>query len=97
MDLMVFAQILTAVGMVLGGQKGMEIYKRKRFANGNGGQDPDRRRNSLSNVDKEFIRSCFNSLELSIENDRLKICRDLGGAIQDEGEKTRVVVRSLKP
>ena len=96
MDLMVFAQIMTAVGMVLGGQKGMEIYKRKRFANGNGGQDPDRRRNSLSIVDKEFIRGCFNSLEQSMENDRLKTCRDLEEAIRDEGKETRIVVRSLE-
>ena len=96
MDLMVFAQIMTAVGMVLGGQKGMEIYKRKRFANGNGGQYPERRRNSFSNADKDFIRGCFSSLELSMENDRLKTCRELEEAIRDEGKQTRDEVRSLR-
>jgi len=95
MDFMVFAQVMTAVGMVLGGQKGMEIYKRRRFANGNGG-NPDRRKNSLSELDKEFIKGCFGSLDLVMKNNQLEFGKDLEEAIRYEGEQTRTVVRSLR-
>ncbi len=91
MEFFSFAEIITAVVMVLGGQKGFEIYKRKRFANGNG---HERRRNSFSDSDKTFLRDCFGeqSKELgkSMENDRLKLVM----AIRDEGEKTRTAVRA---
>jgi hypothetical protein len=95
MDLTAFAQVMVAIFGVLGGQKGMEMYKRRRFANGNGGANPDRRKNSLSTEDKEFIKGCFGSLEKGMENDRLKICMTLEEAIRREGEQTRVVVRSI--
>ena len=62
MEFTSLAEIMTAVVMVLGGQKGFsflhEIYKRKRFENGNG---KERRRNSFADSDKTFIRDCFNS------------------------------------
>ena len=88
MDSIALAEIVTAVVMVLGGQKGLEIYKRKRFANGNGGHDR-RKSNSFADSDKEFIKGCF-------ENQTLKLVMELGKVVRTEGEKTRGVVRASK-
>ena len=97
MDFFSLTEIMTAVVMVLGGQKGFEIYKRKRFENGNG---KERRRNSFADSDKEFLRECFTDqtekMGTSMENDRLKLVIKFEEIIRREGEKTRSVVRSLR-
>lgn len=98
MDIMGFTEILTAVAMVLGGQQGFELYKRRRILNGN---SDDRRRNpgsngGLSSSDKEFIRSCFDNLGMQITNGRMQQTRDLEAAIRAEGSATRVAVRDEK-
>ncbi|MEK0326912.1 MAG: hypothetical protein QQN63_14540 [Nitrosopumilus sp.] len=94
-------EILIAVMTVLGGQKGYEIYRRKRYSNGG----HDRRSssgssNSFCQGDKDFIQGCFQDqtkmLGASMENDRLKLIMGLEKVIRKEGEDTRVVVRSLK-
>jgi len=95
MEFFSFAEIITAVVMVLGGQKGFEIYKRKRFANGNG---HERRRNSFADSDKEFIRGCFENqtkeLGMSMKNDRLVLVGEIKDFVRSDGENTRTVVRS---
>jgi len=95
MEFFSFAEIMTAVVMVLGGQKGFEIYKRKRFENGNG---KERRRNSFADSDKEFLRECFSNqtkeVGLETRNDRLELMIGLKEIVQTEGEKTRSVIRS---
>ncbi len=97
MDSMAFAEIITAVVLVLSGQKGFEFIKRKRFANGNG---HERRRNSFADSDKEFIKGCFENqtkeLGKSTENDRLKLMIGFKEVVQTEGEKTRTVVRAVR-
>ena len=51
-------EILSAVFMVLGGQKGLEIYKKKRYSNGG----RDRRSGNLFwQSDKDFFSGCFGS------------------------------------
>ena len=100
-SIMHLPEILIAVMTVLGGQKGFEIYRRKRYSNGG----RDRRSNSGSSnsfcqSDKDFIAGCFESqtreLGTSMENDRLKLMIGFKEVVQTEGEKTRVVVRSSK-
>ena len=95
MEFFSFAEIISAVVLVLGGQKGFEIYKRKRFANGNG---HERRRNSFADSDKEFLRECFENqtkeLGKSTETSDLKLAMEFGKIVRSEGEKTRSVVRS---
>ncbi len=99
MEFTSLAEIMTAVVMVLGTQKGYEVYKRKRFEGRNGGAEPERRRHSLADSDKVFIRGCFEdqtkSMGLVMENDRLKLVKQLEDSMRADGEKTRVVVRSL--
>ena len=89
-------EIVTAVVMVLGGQRGYEVYKRKRFSNG--GHDR-RRGNSFAESDKEFIRGCLvdqtRSMKLLLETDRLELVVKLGDVIRDDGEKTRTAVRGV--
>ena len=94
-ELDVLVQTLLAIGGVLGGQKGLEIYRRKKLAKGNG--EYELRKNSLSSSDKEFIKGCFDSMSKDLEIGRLGLARDITAAVQHEGEATRVVVRSLKP
>ena len=97
MEFFSLAEIVTAVVAVLGTQKGYEIYKRKKFANGNG---HERRRNSFADSDKDFIRGCFDDqtekMGTATENERLKLIIGLKEIIQQEGEKTRGVVRSSR-
>ncbi|KKM60190.1 hypothetical protein LCGC14_1544360 [marine sediment metagenome] len=101
MEFFSLAEIVTAVVMVLGGQKGFEIYKRKRHSNGG----RDRRsnsgnHNSFSQGDKEFIEGCFKTqtkeMGMSMKNDRLELAILLKDIVQAEGEKTRSVVRSSR-
>ena len=88
-------EILSAVALVLGYQKGYEIYQRKQFKNGN---SRDRRSNSFCESDKVFIRECFNDhsekLTLSLKTDRLELLGDLKDFIRDDGESTRTTVRA---
>ena len=95
MEFFAFAEIITAVVLVLGGQKGFEIYQRKRFENGN---SKERRRNSFADSDKEFLKGCFEDqtkeMGTGMETDRLKLVMSLEKVIRNEGEKTRSVVRS---
>ena len=97
MEFFSLAEIMIAVVAVLSGQKGIEIYKRKRFANGNG---KERRRNSFSDSDKVFLRGCFSDqtkeMGANMEPDRLKLVMGLEKSIRQEGEKTRGVVRSSR-
>jgi len=97
MEFFSLAEIMTAVVLVLGGQKGFEVYKRKRFANGNG---HERRRNSFADSDKEFLRECFENqtkeLGKSTETSDLKLAMEFGKIVRSEGEKTRSVVRSSR-
>ena len=87
-------EIVASVMIVLGGQKGYEVYKKKRFANGS----HDRRKgNSFAESDKEFIRTCFTDQSRAMAKvmtiDRLELAKDLGEVIRDEGDKTRTAVR----
>ncbi|KKL25696.1 hypothetical protein LCGC14_2402700 [marine sediment metagenome] len=95
MDYFAFTEIILAVVMVLGGQKGLEVYHRKKHANGNG---RERRKNSFADSDKEFIRGCFKDQTKEIgsemRNDRLELMIGLKEMVQSEGEKTRVAVRA---
>lgn len=97
MEFFSFAEIMTAVVMVLGTQKGYEVYKRKKFANGNG---HERRRNSFADSDKDFIQGCFETqtkeMGLTMKNDRLELAKEFKEIIQTEGEKTRSTVRSSR-
>ncbi len=90
-----FPEILSAVALVLGGQKGFELYQRKKFANGNG---RDRRSNSFCESDKTFIRECFSThskeLGLTLKSDRLELTSDLKDFIRNDGESTRTAVRA---
>lgn len=93
-------EILIAVMTVLGGQKGFEIYKRKKWSNGGRDRRSSQGSNSFCQSDKDFIAGCFESqtreLGTSMENDRLKLMIGFKEVVQTEGGKTRVVVRSLK-
>ena len=95
MEFFSFAEIMTAVVMVLGGQKGFEIYRRRKHANGNG---QERRRNSFADSDKKFIRECFENqtkeMGMAMKNDRLMLVGELKDFIRSDGESTRTVVRS---
>ena len=101
MELFSFAEIVTAVMLVLGGQKGFEIYKRKKHSNGG----RDRRsssgnHNSFSASDKEFIENCFKvqtkEMVLTKKSDRLELVANIGDIIRDEGKSMRETVRSLR-
>ncbi|KKM86272.1 hypothetical protein LCGC14_1280710 [marine sediment metagenome] len=95
MDYFAFTEIILAVVMVLGGQKGLEVYHRKKHANGNG---RERRKNSFADSDKDFIRGCFEDqteeIGSEMRNDRLELMIGLKEMVQSEGEKTRVAVRA---
>ena len=88
-------EILSAVVIVLGGQKGLEVYHRKKHANGNG---KERRSNSFAETDKSFIREIIadqtTKLGLVMKTDRLELVMKLKDVIQDDGEKTREAVRA---
>ena len=88
MDSIAFAEIMVAVLMVLSGQKGFEVYRRRKWSNGSSGHDR-RKGNSFADSDKEFIKGCF-------ENQTLKLVMELGKVVRTEGEKTRGVVRASK-
>ena len=88
-------EIVASVMIVLGGQKGYEVYKKKRFANGS----HDRRKgNSFAESDKEFIQKCFldqtRSMASVMKLDRLELVVDLGKVIRDDGDRTRTAVRT---
>ena len=94
MEFSSFAEIITAVVMVLSGQKGFEVYKKKRFSNGG----RDRRSssgNSLAQSDKDFIGSCFKDQTKDMENDRLKLVMTLSAIVREENGKTRSAMRSI--
>ena len=92
-------EIFIAVLSVLGGQKGYEVYRRKKYHNSGN----DRRsgsfggNNSFATKDKEFIEECFKSqskeLRLTLKADRLELITSLGDIIRREGDNTRIVVR----
>jgi len=92
MEFISFAEILTAVVIVLGGQvglkKGYSVYRRRR----NGGSNPG---NSFSDGDKEFIKGCFNELGLNMKADRLELVAKLKDFIRDDGDSTREAVRGM--
>lgn len=95
-DIAPVAEILTAVTMVLGGQKGLETYRRKKYANGNG-SERRRNHNSLSESDKIFIRDCFvdhaNKVRLETKADHWEHLMKLEDVIRKEAEGTRAVIR----
>lgn len=96
MEIFSFAEIFTAVVMVLGGQQGISMYRRKKFLNGD--SRSDRRRDSvpssgMSSSDKEFIKTCFDSLGMQLTNDRLQQTMEITEAIRTEGAATRIAVR----
>ena len=94
MEFFSLVEILTAVTIVLGGQKGFEVYKKKRFSNGG----RDRRSssgNSLAQSDKDFIGSCFKDQTKDMENDRLKLVITLSDIVREESGKTRSAMRSI--
>ena len=87
-------EIVASVMIILGGQKGYEIYKKKRFSNGR----HDRRRgNSFAESDKDFIRTCLvdqsRSMKSLLETDRLELFLKLGDVIRGDGDRTRTAVR----
>ena len=93
-------EILSAVVMVLGGQKGFEIYKRKRYSNGGRDRRSSQSHNSFCQGDKDFIEGCFKDqtkeMVLTKKIDRLDLVVELGDIIRSEGKDTREVIRSLK-
>ena len=95
MEFSSLAEIITAVVVVLSGQKGFEVYKRKKHSNG--GHDR-RSGNSFCQSDKDFIENCFKDqtkeMILTKKNDRLELVAQLGGIIRDEGRATREAIRS---
>ena len=96
MEITSFAEILTAVVLVLGGQQGFSIYRRKKFLNGH--SESDRRRDSksfggMSPVDREFIKTCFDSLAMQLTNDRMQQTREIEATVRIESAATRVAVR----
>ena len=88
-------EIVASVMIVLGGQKGYEVYKKKRFANG--GHDR-RKGNSFAESDKDFIQKCFldqtRSMASVMKLGRLQLIVELGDVIRDDGDKTRTAVRA---
>ncbi len=99
MEAMSLIEIITAVVMVLGGQKGFEVYKRRKHSNGrHDRRSSSREGNSFADSDKEFIRGCFKDQTKEIgsemRNDRLELMIGLKEMVQSEGEKTRVAVRA---
>ncbi|KKK76743.1 hypothetical protein LCGC14_2860570 [marine sediment metagenome] len=99
MELFSFAEILTAVVIVLGGQKGFEFYRKKRYSNGRHDRRSSSNRNSsFSEGDRSFIQGCFENqtkeMGLEMRSDRLELMIGIKEIIQSEGEKTRSVVRS---
>lgn len=91
MEISNFAEILTAVAIFLGGQQGFAMYRRKKFLNGNPGSD--RRRDTMSGADREFIKTCFDSLAMQLTNDRLLQTKEITEAVRTEGASTRIAVR----
>jgi hypothetical protein len=101
MELFSFAEIIMAVAMVLGGQKGFEIYKRKRHSNGrHDRRSSSERSNSLAQADRDFIQECFKDqtreMGLAMKSDRLELVMNIEKAVRSEGEKTRTVVRASR-
>ena len=92
MEIISFAEILTAVVMVVGGQQSLEYYRRKKLRDGNAGSD--RRRDSLSSADREFMKGCFDTLGMQLTNDRLQQTREIEAFVRTENEATREVIRS---
>ena len=94
-------EIITTIAMILGGQKGYEIYKRKRYSNG--GHDRRSISGSVSNSfcqsDKDFIEACFkNQTREAAQNmkiSRLELVTDLGQIVRDEAAGTRDVIRAM--
>lgn len=88
-------EILSAVIMVLCGQKGYEVYKRRKFSN----EGHDRRSGSNSFVqdDKNFIKDCFEGqakeIGSALKTDRLELVQKLGDIIRREGDNVRIVIR----
>ena len=91
MEIINFAEMFTAVALFLGGQQGFAAYRRRKFLNGH--QGSDRRRDTMSGADKEFIKTCFDSLGLQLSNDRLVQTKEITEAVRDEGTATRIAVR----
>ncbi len=98
MEMFSFAEILTAVVMVLGGQKGYEVYKRKQYKNGTRRDRRNGGGNSFSDSDKDFVRECFDihtkEITLLRKNDRLELVSELKDFIRHDGESTRTAVRA---
>ncbi|KKK95104.1 hypothetical protein LCGC14_2676170 [marine sediment metagenome] len=91
-------EILLAVMTVLGGQKGYEVYRKKKWSNGG----RDRRssimvNNSFCQSDRDFIKGCFENqtkeMGMAMKNDRLVLIGELKDFIRSDGESTRVAVR----
>lgn len=85
--------------MVLSGQKGYEVYKRKRHSNGrHDRRSSSERGNSLAQADRDFIQECFKDqtreMGLTMKSDRLELVMNVEKAVRSEGEKTRTVVRA---
>lgn len=95
MELFNFAEMITVVAMVLGGQQGFAMYRRKKFLSGDPGSDRRRVSGSsgMSHTDREFIKTCFDSLGLQLEKDLLLQTKEITQTVRDENSATRVAVR----
>ncbi len=96
MEIFSFVEIFTAVVMVLGGQQGFAAYRRRKFLNGH--IESDRRRDSksvggMTSADRDFIKSCFDSLTMQIENVCVRQTMEISEAVRTEAAATRVAVR----
>ena len=91
-------EILIAVMTVLGGQKGYEIYKRKKWSNGGRDRRSSQGSNSFCQSDRDFIKGCFENqtkeMGMAMKNDRLVLVGELKDFIRSDGESTRVAVRA---
>ena len=101
MEAMSLIEIITAVFLVLGGQKGFEVYKRRKHSNGrHDRRSSSREGNSFADSDKDFIRECFENqtkeMGMAMKNEQLILVGELKDFIRSDGESTRVAVRDVR-
>ena len=91
-------EILVTVMTLLGGQKGFDLYKRKKYSNGGRDRRSSQNHNSFCQSDRDFIKGCFENqtkeMGMSMKNDRLVLQGELKDFIRSDGESTRVAVRT---
>ena len=85
-------EVVAVIGGWIAANKGIEFARRRKHANGNG---TERRRNSLSESDRTYISTCFETLNLEMVNSRLVMSKEISETIREEAKATRAVVRKV--